>query len=188
MEKILQCYPFKDAGVKVAEGFAAYDGNLRTVPGEVHQGIDYALRKNNEFASFEVFSMFEGDVRFGVSEKLGRFFVISVETGELRYDCVYAHLDHINEDLQKYAIIRGEMDFVIPARYSLGWAGTAGSSRGVRHLHIEIHEKNLKTGQRRKLDPYGVYGRLSGGGYRQPGESLAGLDHIWISDQPDLVS
>ena len=187
MIKFLECYPFKHIGLKIAEGFSAYDGNLGDMAGESHFGIDYVLKKNGEFISFEVYSMFEGALSFGVSASLGKFFTISRQIGDFRYDLIYAHLDHINEDLQKYELIRGEMDFIVPSRYFLGWSSATGLTHGIRQLHIELHGKNLVTGEKNKLDPYGVYDRLSSGKYRQPGQTLAGLNHLWISDEPEFA-
>lgn len=186
-KKFLEYYPFKNIGVCLAEGFSVYDGNLRDVPGRKHLGIDYVLKKSGEFVSFEVFSMFEGDVHFGVSDSWGKYFVVSKVIGECRYDVIYAHLDHINVELQKYSIIQGDRDFVVPAKYFLGMAGTTGDTKSIRQLHIELHEKNLQTGERNKLDPYGVYDRLRSRKYPQPGESLTGCNHFWTSDSPGFI-
>ena len=187
MIKLFECYPFKNLGIQIAEGFSVYDGNLRDVPGKVHLGIDYVLKKSDEFASFEVFSMYEGDVEFGVSNSWGKYFIISKTVGECRYDTVYAHLDNINVDLQKYAIIQGDREFIVPSKYYLGWSGTTGDTKNIRQLHIELHEKNLRTGQRRTLDPYGIYDRLSSGKYRDLGHVLNNLMHVWVSDSPEFI-
>lgn len=187
MIKFLESYPFKNLGVTIAEEFSVYDGNLRDVPGKPHGGIDYVLKKNGEFASFEVYTMFEGHARFGVSGSWGKYFVISKFLDKFQYDCVYAHLDNITEEIQKYAIIQGDKDFIIPSGYCLGWTGTTGNTKNIRQLHLELHEKNLLTGERRKLDPYGVYDRLASNKYPQPGKSLRGLNHFWVSDEPKFA-
>jgi murein DD-endopeptidase MepM/ murein hydrolase activator NlpD len=186
--RFLESYPFKNIGVTIAEGFSAYDGNLRDVPGRVHNAIDYVLKKSGEFVSFEVFSMYEGHVKFGVSESWGKYFIITKILEDVQYDTVYAHLDNIPDDIQKYAIIQGDKDFIIPAQYCLGMAGKTGDTKSIRQLHIELHEKNLKTGLRKKLDPYGIYDRLSSGKYPQPGALLTGPDHYWISDEPEFIA
>ncbi len=185
--RLLECYPFKQIGVTIAEGFSAYDGTLRDVPGKFHGGIDYVLKKSDEFASFEVFSMYEGDVRFGVSNQWGKFFIISKQIGECRYDTIYAHLDHINEDLQKYAIIQGDKDFVVPEKYFLGLSGTTGNTKSIRQLHIELHEKNLRTGKRTQIDPYGIYDRASSLKYPDPGKPLSPHAHVWREDLPEFI-
>jgi len=50
-----------------------------------------------------------------------------------------------------------------------------------------MHRKNLKTGKRKVLDPYGVYDRASSGKYPQPGESLKGLNHYFTSNNPQFA-
>lgn len=185
--KLLENYPFKNVGVTIAEGFSAYDGNLGGVAAAPHYGIDYALKKGGEFVSFEVFTMYEGAASFGVSGRLGKYFVITAVLEGFKFDAVYAHLDNITEELQKYAIIKGNRDFIIPAGYPLGWAGKTGQAHNARHLHIELGRKNINTGERSRLDPYGIYGKLSSGKYREPGRSLAGLEHYWINDEPNFI-
>lgn len=186
--RLLENYPFKRVGVTIAEGFSAYDGTLGDIAGAPHGGIDYVLNKSGEHASFEVFTMYEGAAQFGVSNSLGKYFIISTVVGDCQYDTVYAHLDNITEDLQKYAIIQGDRDFIIPARYPLGWAGKTGLAHNIRQLHLELYQKNLKTGAKRKLDPYGLYDKLSSGRYRQPGQTLRNLDHYWTTDEPEFIN
>ncbi len=169
--RLLENYPFKNIGVTIAEVFLPYSG------------IDYVLKKSGEFAGFEVFTMFEGDVEFGVSNLWGKYFIVSKTIGEYRYDCVYAQLDNINEDLQKYAIIKGDRDFLVPGKYFLGWA--SGNTKTMRRLHIELFQKNLRTGERKKLNPYGT--QMTGNKCPQPRESLEGFDHFWNSDEPEFV-
>jgi len=183
--RLFENYPFKNTGMTVAEGFLAYSGNLRTVPGMPHGGIDYVLKKGDEFASFEIFSMYEGSVKFGVSDKYGKFFSISKIEGDFLYETVYAHIDNIPDDILKYAIIQGDKDFIIPAAYPLGWA--ARDSKNIRHLHVELHQKNLLSGVRRKLDPYGLYEKFLNNNYPQPGESLKNYDHVWVDDDPLFI-
>ncbi len=185
--RLLENYPFKNIGVTIAEGFSVCDGNLGDLPGKSHEAIDYALNKNGEYASFEVYSMFEGDVEFGVSQELGKYFIVSTQRGDFLYSCVYGNLDNINVDLQKYAIIQGDRDFMVPAKYFLGWSSTTGYSKKNRHLHIAVYEKNLVTGQRKKIDPYGMYDRLSSGRYVQPGKKLFGDSHVWTSSEPEFI-
>ncbi len=52
---------------------------------------------------------------------------------------------------------------------------------------FETIYKNLKTGERKIIDPYGVYSRASSGRYPKPGESLSGLPHYFTSDNPKFV-
>src|SRR5581483_4730855 len=99
MIKLFECYPFRNLGVKIAEGFAAYDGNLRHMPGRAHCAVDYVLRKSEEVVSFEVYNMYEGHLGFGVSQSWGKYFVVSRLVGEYRYNTIYAHLDYIPEEL-----------------------------------------------------------------------------------------
>jgi hypothetical protein len=187
MLSLLENYPFKNIGIEVAEGFVVSKNNPRSALGGLPNGIDYILKKQEEYVSFEVFSMYEGHIRFGVSQKWGKFFVISKTLGSFQYDTVYAHLDFINEDIQKYAIIHGDMDFIIPGKYFLGMCGKTGDTKKIRQLHIELHEKNVLTGERKKLDPYGIYDRLSSGKYPKPGELLNKLPHAWVEDYPEFV-
>ena len=178
MIKLLENYPFKNIGIKIVQGF-----NLE----REHFGIDYILKKGDELASFEVYNMFEGSANFGVNNKLGKYFVLAKQYGNFLYKVVYAHLDNINENLQKYAIIQGDREFIIPAKYPLGWSAKAGVTFGIRKLHIEIQLTNLETGLKQKIDPYGIYGRQESVIYPQPGESLENFPHLWKTDEPEFI-
>ena len=43
-------YPFMAAdNIQIAEGYSEYDGNLLDQKGELHWGIDYIKKENNEY-------------------------------------------------------------------------------------------------------------------------------------------
>ena len=176
MLQLLENFPFQNIGISVTPSMV----------GGVFSGVDYFWKRGDQYASFPVYTMYEGDVVFGVTQILGKYFIVSKTVGEYRYETVYAQLDHIDGNLQKYAIIQGDKDFMVPAKYFLGMSGTAGSGLGLRKLHIELYEKNLRTGERKLIDPYGIFG-VSQRKYLQPGLSLAECHHVWITDKPNFV-
>ena len=178
MINLFECYPFQNIGVIVLPSVLKY-------PDQNFAGLDFFWKRGQEFASFPVYTMYEGDVVFGVNQALGKYFIVSKTVEQCRYETLYAQLEHIDENLQKYAIIQGDKDFVVPAKYFLGMAGTGGSGNGIRKLHIELYEVNLQTGIRKYIDPFGIYNLR--GQYPQPGEFLQSLQHVWTSDLPEFI-
>jgi murein DD-endopeptidase MepM/ murein hydrolase activator NlpD len=194
MHKFLQSYPFSDPRVRIAEGFSAYDGNLGDPAGALHRGIDYVLKENGRYLPFDVFAMHDGKAYRGISPTWGAFVVIQYifQQGEVRFDTVYAHLDAVDKDIPMFEDNgkenrSGGARKEIRAGDWIGTAGTSGATNGLIQLHVELHRKDLRTGEWEKLDPYGVYDRLSSGRYPQPAESLNGLEHSWIKDDPALT-
>ena len=185
-------YPFEELApeIEVAEGFAAYEGYLGDTRGEYHKGIDYIRRKGNAFLPFNVYTMHHGEAWQGKSETWGNFVIVRrTLTPTLRYYTVYAHLDGIP---QRFPKISEELGVKIPgigvsAGKYIGFANTSGNTKGVAQLHIELHEENLAKGTWLKLDPYGVYSTKSSHRYPDPGKSLEGLQHYWISNTPAFV-
>jgi hypothetical protein len=190
MKKFLEKYPFLDSRVKLVEGFSVYDGVIGDVPGKTHKGIDYVLVVDGSYSPFAVTSMHDGMAFHGTSETWGEFVVIYKTLGHKRYNTIYAHLNKVNPNIPPQFLekdgerVLNEDDFTIMAGEFLGTAGITGSTNGIIQLHIELHEKDLRTGLSQKLDPYGINDRASSGRYPQPGQSLSGLKHCWIHDQP----
>lgn len=190
-EKILKNYPFEKLKppVLLVEGFGAYNGVLRDEPGKPHNGIDYVRKKGDEFISFDVFSCHEGEAFQAISESWGKLVNVRLVVDDVRFETICVHLDRLSPKIPflpkdkkvkiKFAKIRaGEW---------LGTAGTTGNTGGIIQLHLEMHRKDLKTEERKIIDPYGIYARASSGRYPQPGESLKGLDHYFTSDNPPFV-
>jgi len=189
--KFLERYPFTDPCVEVIEGFAAYDGNLKDPVGAPHKGIDYVLRydyySDFTFLTFNVVAMHAGEVVQGLSKSWGRFVRVRHRVNQhLAYDTVYAHLRSVSElipQIPTQASLTSDTVRVV-AGAPLGRAGNTGSTNRLIQLHLELHRKNLKTGEIQKLDPYGLYDRFSSGRYPHPWQSLAKLEHFWLSDFP----
>ena len=192
MEKFLENYPFSDSRVKLVEGFSAYDGVIGDTPGELHKGIDYVLVVNDVYLPFAVTSMHDGMAFHGTSETWGEFVIIYKTISNKRYSTIYAHLDAVSSKIPRQFLeengkrFLNENGLTMRAGEFIGTAGTTGLTNGIAQLHLELHEKDLKTGLNRKLDPYSVDDRASSGRYPQPGQSLSGLNHFWNNDQPNL--
>lgn len=190
-EKIFKNYPFEklEPPVELIEGCREYDGTIGDGPGKSHNGIDYVRRKGKKFLSFDVFSCHEGEAFQAVSESWGKLVNVRQKVGNIRFETIYVHLDRVSPKipfLPKDKKVK--IKFVkVRAGEWLGTAGTSGNTGGVIQLHLEMHRKDLKTGKREAIDPYGVYARVSSGRYPQPGESLAGLNHYFTSDNPLFV-
>lgn len=191
MKKLLCRYPFSDKDVRLVEGFSAYDGVLGDEPGTPHRGIDYVLKNEESFVTFDVHAMHDGMAFQGKSESWGNFVIIHAEpTDGFRYSTVYAHLDDIPASIaqqfteQDGQRVPNERGTELRAGQVIGRAGTSGWTNGIIQLHLELHVKDEATGKSQKLDPYGINDRASSGKYPQPGESLAGLNHAWIEDVP----
>jgi len=209
--KVLEYYPFEllNPSVELVEGFKAYDGVLGDKKGDLHNGIDYARKDaNGKFVTFNVFSTHKGHVFQGISKTRkgingwGKFVVVRKEInvfskkGNLNYrlDTIYAHLKEVakirinNKELTIPFFPKTEKETLkrvfIPAGKFLGIAGITGKTNRKIQLHFELHIKNLKTKERYKIDPYGVYNMASSGKYPKPGKSLAKIDHYWYSNNP----
>lgn len=191
MKKILKCYPFKDVAVELIEGFEAYDGNIGDEPGKPHKGIDYVLRKGDKFVGFEVFCMHDGEALQGVSKSWGNYVIVHSKASRGKIVAtVYAHLRIIHQALpqmpEKGSKIKPK-GLKIKAGTSLGKAGITGWTNRIVQLHLELLEKDLKTGITIKFDPYGLNARFSSGRYPQPNHTLQGLKHFWVSNNPPLA-
>lgn len=187
--QLLTHYPFKDIGIELIEGFSVYDGHLLDTPNTPHKGIDYVLRKNNEFESFDVFAMHYGQAYQGLSNTWGAFVCIHYPDAleNHRYSTIYAHLKAIpkhipflnpNHQITPENILAGEY---------IGKASTSGLTNNIIQLHIELHQKNLVTNITTKCDPYGIYDHRDSEKYPQPGLSLEHKPHFWISDFPTFA-
>lgn len=171
-----------------------YDGVLGDTPGTPHKGMDYVLREEDgSYRTFDVYTMHDGMAFQGVSESWGGFVALYKTMGEKRYATIYAHLSMIDESIPPYYLeenderIENEEGVVLLAGQKIGITGTTGWTNDIVQLHLELHEKDLKTNITKKLDPYGLNDRASSGRYPQPGESLQGLEHGWIQNMPNLI-
>jgi len=193
MTKILHCYPFSDKRVRLVEGFASYDGVIGDEPGAPHKGIDFVLQIDGSCQIFDVHAAHDGIAFRGYSESWGSFVTIHATVGRNRYTTIYAHLADIDSSIAPQVVeqggtkIRNEQGTEVFASQRLGAAGASGLTHGIEQLHFELHEKDLAADTSRKLDPYGLYDRASSERYPQPGYSLAGLDHCWLSDHPSFA-
>lgn len=188
--KVLKCYPFArliNPPVKLVEGFKVYDGYLGDERGREHKGIDYVrVDEKGRFLSFEVFSSHNGNVFRGRSDSWGNFVKVCQEIKNLRFETIYAHLESIPKEfsiLPKAGEPKNKGMIISQSRY-LGKVGTSGDTKGNIQLHFELQIKNLKTGKRKRVDPYGIYDRYTSGKYPQPGESLKRGKHYWTSNRP----
>lgn len=193
MEKLLACYPFADPRIKLVEGFSAYDGAIGDEPGKPHRGIDYVLYLDGIFRSFDIYAMHDGIAFQGKSDSWGTFVLLHLERDGVRYRTVYGHLDTVDPDIAPQFIEQNGQRIVNTAGTPLQtghWLGRAGMSGWTNHiiqLHLELHQKDLVTDHTEKLDPYGVYDQASSGKYPQPGDSLRGLTHAWMTDEPPFA-
>jgi murein DD-endopeptidase MepM/ murein hydrolase activator NlpD len=186
--KVLECYPFADSSIRLVEGFSVYDGVLGDEPGTPHKGVDYILRVSQEYRPFDVYAAHPGIAFRGQSETWGGFVAIYGKAiNDKQPITIYAHLDCIESSIPEFSK-EGKNKaglVVLPGKY-LGLTGTTGRTNSIPQLHFEMHLKDLKTGTREKVDPYGIYDRASSGKYSQPGEKLNGK-HYWHVDQPSLA-
>lgn len=195
MKKFLQSYPFTDPKILLVEGFSAYDGVLGDQIGAPHKGIDYTLKIDDTCIPFEVHAMHDGIAFQGKSASWGTFVIIHTGSAKgIRLSTIYAHLDslaisiasqYIEQDDQK---IRNPQGTLIHAGQKIGRSGTTGWTNGINQLHVEVHLKNEATNETVKLDPYGLNDQASSNRYPQPGSSLTGLDHMWLTDLPPMAS
>lgn len=190
--KILENYPFPSLNppVILVEGFAAYDGNLKDEVGASHKGIDYVVKVGKKFKSFPVFSCCDGVAFQGKSKMWGKFVIIQKKfSSKLRYDTIYGHLRDINKKIPFLPRDpkRKARGLIIKANIFLGCVGISGNTKRITQLHFEMHEKDLKKGKRKKIDPYGVYDRYSSGKYPQPGKSLRKLKHCFKANFPPFA-
>jgi murein DD-endopeptidase MepM/ murein hydrolase activator NlpD len=190
--KILQNYPFAklDPPIILVEGCKEYDGVIGDPPGVMHKGIDYVRKKKDEYLPFEVFAAHDGEAFWSISERgWGIFASVRLVIGDYRLETFYVHLDKVNEKLVRLPEDKKVTVKFIPVKAGewLGTAGVTGNTNNIIQLHFEMHRKNLKTGEREILDPYGVYDRASSGKYPQPGESLKGLSHTFSSENPGFA-
>jgi len=188
-EKILKCYPFAllDPPIRLVEGFKSYNGVLDDEAGKEHKGIDYVrIDEKGKYLTFDVFSTHDGNIFQGKSETWGNFVKVCKEIGKHRFETIYAHLEDIPKEfpiLSKPGESKNK-GMIISEKKFLGRAGTSGDSKGFIQLHFELQIKNLKTGERRKVDPYGINDTYLSGRYPQPGEPLKRCKHYWISKEP----
>lgn len=189
MPKILSNYPFKDIAIELIEGFSFYDGNLLDPINTPHKGIDYVLRKDKQFVSFEVYSMHEGLAYQGNSDSWGKFVYVYYPNviDNFRYSTIYAHLNEINPVIP---FLEKDQDISLKhlkTAFYLGTSGITGWTNNLIQLHIEVHRKDTATNSTEKCDPYGIYDRKSSGKYPQPGQMLVHQKHYWKTDFPEFA-
>jgi len=190
-ESLLVNYPFSllSPEVTIAEGFEAYDGNLGDKVGDLHWAIDYVQNDQGKFLSFPVYSAHDGIVFQGFGKTWGKFVVIRKRDDFGKgFNTLYSHLENIPKSIP---FLNSDFDsskgISIKAGKLIGYAGKTGNTKGINQLHFELHlvDKNQNTTFR--VDPYGLYKRLSSGIYPQPGSSLKKLSHYWSGDFPTFV-
>lgn len=187
--RFLKCYPFSHPHVVLVEGFESYDGTLGDPVGEPHKGVDYVRFWRGKPCPFDVFTMHAGIAWRGTSDTWGTFVIVHLvsENQKTRWSTIYAHLDYVRKEIPLLSERERSLGRSLAAGFLIGRAGTTGTARGIVQLHLELHEKNLESGERFKRDPYGVYDRVSSGRYPQPGKSLQGLPHHFRDDLPPLA-
>lgn len=188
-EKVLINYPFEklEPPVILVEGLGGYDGTIGDEPGGEHKGIDYVRKIDGEYVSFDVFTTNDGEAFWGISEKgLGHFVNLRKVVGDKRIETIYVHLEPgtINQKIPQMPTDGSPIQFAhLEAGEIVGKAGNTGNTGKYKiiQLHFEMQRKDLATNERKVIDPYGVYDKVSSGKYPQPGQSLNGLDHYFTS-------
>lgn len=189
--KILKCYPFADKRVKLVEGFKEYVGYLGDEKGALHKGIDYVVEpKKEKFVSFDVFSAHDGFAWQGINKNgWGKYVVVySPIMGNYQFSTIYAHFRCIDVDIP--VITKMEVEgfakgLKVKAGRFLGRAGLTGWTKFKTQLHFELWKRNLKIHKTEKIDPYGTNSITKD--YSQPGQSLLGVKHYWITDKPPFA-
>lgn len=191
-EGILENYPFalENPPVTIIEGFEAYDGYLLDKPGDFHWAIDYVKNDNGNFLPFSVYSAHAGEAFQGYGKMWGKFVVVKVRDAKGGgYNTLYSHLENVPKFLPYMNYdIDSSKGVAIDAMTYIGDAGKTGNTKGINQLHFELHKVNAENKTTVRIDPYGLYLRMSSGQYRQPGSSLRGLQHYWNSDNPEYVN
>ena len=198
-EPVLENYPFPllNPPVTIAEGFDSYDGNLKDKPGSPHLAIDYVQKFGESYQSFPVFSAHSGSAIQGYGKTWGKFVIIrsgvnnrfnkNGESPDFTFNTLYSHLINVPDYIPFIkSDINEEGGIDIESATHIGDAGTTGTTNGIPQLHFEMHEVNTKTKETFRIDPYGIYARLSSGKYPKIGDSLKNLPHYWKSDTPDF--
>lgn len=203
-EKVLGAYPFEDLGVRLVEGWI-YDGTIGDTPGKLHRAVDYVRRtKEGEFLPFAIYSMMEGEAY--QNENItpdgggwGKYVKVIRMVGPGKAMILtFAHLDKVNDSIPLAVAGAIEPGPVFPVQEGdfLGIAGTTGDTRGSAgnlegqiqlHLILWRVEKKGNDWVPLAVDPYGIESRLSSGKYPQPGQSLAGLNHYFLTDNPSFA-
>lgn len=186
--KYLNYYPFsKNDGIQIAEGYSEYDGNLFDKPGEIHWGIDYVKKVDEDYVSFMVYASHSGTAVKGYGKTWGNFVVVRFRDGNgAGFNTLYSHLKDIPKNIPFYVSdFNNDKGVEVGAGDFIGNAGTTGNTKGLNQLHFELQVVSGDSIYR--VDPYGVYDRLSSGKYRQPGQSLIGLRHYWVNNLPDFA-
>lgn len=180
-------YPFRqEDNIAIAEGYAYYDGNLKDTPGDLHWGIDYVKRVGQDYNTFNVYSAHSGTAVRGFGKTWGKFVVVRYRDNRGDgFNTLYAHLDDIPENIPYYSKdFNNDRGLFIKNMTLLGAASDTGNAKGINQLHFELHI--IGKGYSYRMDPYGVYDRLSSGLYPNPGSSLFGLKHFWNKSLPDF--
>lgn len=186
--KYLDNYPFnKEDGIQIAEAYSEYDGNLLDKKGDIHWGIDYVKRVNGEYLSFPVYSSHSGTAVKGYGKDWGNFVVIRFrDKNGIGFNTLYSHLKDIPKSIPYYiSDFNNDVGIEVKTADFIGNAGNTGNAKGINQLHLELHV--VSGGSIYRVDPYGVYDRLSSGKYRQPGQSLIGLRHYWSDNWPNFA-
>lgn len=197
-KKILKCYPFKrlEKPVELVETFGGYVGRLGDDPEKPHEGTDYVWKNEiGVFAPFEVFSTHDGIAFQGESDSWGNFVKIYKDVGKHIISTIYAHLNDIPSEIPILPKDRTERKrtkgLSVKAGEFLGAAWTSGWTNECPQLHFELQIKEIgkdkKEGKWQKVDPYGIDKKIDCGEYPQPGQSLSGLKHFWISSNPPFA-
>jgi murein DD-endopeptidase MepM/ murein hydrolase activator NlpD len=195
VEKILQNYPFEklDPPVILVEGLGGYDGAIGDERGGEHKGIDYVRKVDREYVSFDVFATNDGEAFWGISDKGWGYFVnLRKVIGDTRFETIYVHLEpgSINPKIPQLPVDKEKIQFAkLETGEKIRRAGNTGNTGKdkIIQLHFEMQIKDLKTNDRKVVDPYGLYAKASSGKYPQPGKSLKGLNHYFISDEPNFA-
>jgi len=190
-EPVLENYPFTlmNPPVIIAEAFEAYDGYLGDKIGDYHWGIDYVQFDGDKFLPFPVYSAHAGIAFQGNGKTWGKFVVIRKRDDLGKgYNTLYSHLENVPKYIPYMdSDIDNSKGVFIESMAYIGDAGVTGNVKnGINQLHFEFHrvDSNKKT---LRLDPYGLYKRLSSDLYPQPGQSLQDIDHYWNSDLPEFA-
>ena len=102
------------------------------------------------------------------------------------FNTLYAHLDDISKNIPYYSKdFNNDSGVSVSNGTYLGMASNTGNTKGINQLHFEL--QIVGKGYSYRLDPYGVYDRLSSGHYPDPGRSLTGLRHFWNKNFPDFA-
>lgn len=134
--------------------------------------------------------MHDGIAFQGFGKTWGKFVVIRKRdpAKQIGYNTLYSHLDNIPKNIPfMTSDIDNSKGIFITSNTYIGDASTTGNTKGINQLHLEFHQVNTKNKSTLRIDPYGIYRRLSSGLYPIPGLSLKKLPHYFYSDLPKFA-